>query len=350
MLATHRSHIPSSSSPLPHLSFDKSFLPSMSPSKSTHAGRRPSLSSPMSWLSRTSSSTSQTTAYSAASKPIRISEPKLSASIRSLSKPRSRRSRVLGTGALVVRTPREALAGSGVTYDSDSDPGDLDEKRPVDDEGEELDDDEDEDDEDDCGALDSGKALSSYSPPLPPLPPSKASSVLPLKEASPSRPNRPTRPPPPSTEPPIRPVLKRTSPSNSSDFSPPVPPVPSSLSPLPPFECILVSPAPSGAIDASKIIVTLETCTATHKTTLSTLTSRPSHLADYLKSLLQPGRDSDAVSVHSRTSEYFCSTPDTAFNSIFHNHLTASGLIPHFASSIHIFLDRPSAPYVFLSQ
>ncbi|TFY68630.1 hypothetical protein EVG20_g3484 [Dentipellis fragilis] len=95
-------------------------------------------------------------------------------------------------------------------------------------------------------------------------------------------------------------------------------------------------------MDASKIIVTLETSTASHKTTLSTLTSRPSHLADYLKSLFR--RNSDASSVYSRTSEY-CDSPDTSFNSIFHHHLESSGLLPQSSTHMHIFLDRASASY-----
>jgi hypothetical protein len=38
------------------------------------------------------------------------------------------------------------------------------------------------------------------------------------------------------------------------------------------------------------------------------------------------------------------STPDGSFNSIFHQHLASSGLLQTGSSSIHVFLDRPSAP------
>lgn len=106
---------------------------------------------------------------------------------------------------------------------------------------------------------------------------------------------------------------------------------------------ILVSSVPSSAIDRSKIIVSLETDTKTYRTTLNTLTSRPSFLSAYLNTLLRPRRDSDAESVYSHLSDV-PSTPDDTFNSIFHNHLTSSGLLPQSSSSMHIFLDRPSAP------
>ena len=47
-------------------------------------------------------------------KPVRISEPKL---FDPLSPPSSARSGQLGAGALIVRTPQEALAGSGVSVE-----------------------------------------------------------------------------------------------------------------------------------------------------------------------------------------------------------------------------------------
>ncbi|TFY68623.1 hypothetical protein EVG20_g3483 [Dentipellis fragilis] len=103
MLATHRSlslpRNPPSSFPSPPSSATMAFKPS-------HAPRRPSLTSPMSWLTRTPSQASQATLYAAAAKPMRISEPTLEDA--------PPRVRELGTGALVVRTPDDALAGSGV--------------------------------------------------------------------------------------------------------------------------------------------------------------------------------------------------------------------------------------------
>jgi hypothetical protein len=59
---------------------------------------------------------------------------------------------------------------------------------------------------------------------------------------------------------------------------------------------------------------------------------------------LIPTSDGNAASAHSHISE--ASTPDAegSFNSIFHQHLVSSGLLSQAPSSIHIFLDRPSAP------
>jgi hypothetical protein len=121
----------------------------------------------------------------------------------------------------------------------------------------------------------------------------------------------------------------------------PVPPLsahlPSPCSP-PPFDCILLSPAPPSAIDFSKLLVTLETCTATHRTTFGTLTSRPSLLATYLKSLfsdIDGELDPEAPPLSSPGE-------NGSFHSIFHNHLASSGLLSPSAFNIHIFLDRAS--------
>ncbi|KAI0068731.1 hypothetical protein BV25DRAFT_1833909 [Artomyces pyxidatus] len=317
-------------------------------SNKSHRGRRPSLSSPMSWLSRSSSSSNHIAPYGAAIKPMRISEPKL---YDQLTYPRNG---TLGTGAVVVRTPQEALAGSGVAVDYTSDP-EPEEKESDESDEEEADHDEQEPDAPSEEQQDAGKPLPpvdtpvppAYSPPRPSLPLSKSTPTLPLKDASvPARPNRPPPPPPAATEPPVRvaPKAPLASPPMSSYF-PPVPPLPSHVIPpslAPPFECILLSSVPSNAIDLTKVIVTLETCTAIHRTTLTTLTSRPSHLADYLKSVFAMARDPEDTPVDSASD---CSPAQSSFNSIFHQHLTASGLIPGSASNIHIFLDRPSASY-----
>ena len=354
MLATQRSHssrhapisYPLSPQNSPPQGFD-SHSP-MSAKTTTRHPRRPSLSSPMSWLSRNSSSASQHAPYTPATKPVRISEPKLSKTLDSLAHTRNRS---LGTGAVVVRTPQEALAGSGVTVDVASDP----ELQEQDSEDSDIPEEEEEEEaESNVVHLNSPPS----SPSLPPLPISKSSPTLPLRE-SPTQPAKPSRPPPPapaSTDSSPRSSLKHRSPSHRSpsplpSFFPGVPPLPAHLAlppppPPPPFDCILLSSVPTNAIDMSKIIVTLETCTATHRTTLTTLTSRPSHLANYLKSLFRSYRDS-AASLQSQTSEY-AGSPDTAFNSIFHQHLASSGLLPQSATNVHLFLDRPSAPYVIL--
>jgi hypothetical protein len=97
---------------------------------------------------------------------------------------------------------------------------------------------------------------------------------------------------------------------------------------------------PPAAIDFSKVLVTLETCTATHRTTFNTLTSRPSHLASYLKSLFSDtGEELDLEASPPPSSH----AENSSFNSIFHNHLASSGLLSPSAYNVHIFLDRASA-------
>ena len=71
---------------------------------------------------------------------------------------------------------------------------------------------------------------------------------------------------------------------------------------------------------------------------MSTLISRPSHLASYLLGLF-PSAESDAQSVYSTTSEV-----DSSFNSIFNHHLASTGILSQASTNLHIFLDRPSAP------
>lgn len=134
-----------------------------------------------------------------------------------------------------------------------------------------------------------------------------------------------------------------------SGYFPPVPSLPSNLAPSPsqaPFEVILISPPPTASVDPSKVIVSLETSTMTFRTTLSTLTSRPSLLGTYLKTLIPDrdrDRDMDEMSVYSTQSE-----ENSAFHSIFHHHLTSTGLLSQTSTNMHIFLDRPSAPYAHI--
>lgn len=95
-----------------------------------------------------------------------------------------------------------------------------------------------------------------------------------------------------------------------------------------PFTPILMSAPPCPGANPSSIIVTLETCTISYKTTVTTLCSKPSFLANYLSPLTR-----------SRTT----SQPPSAYPS-------SQELIPTFlpSTSLHIFLDRPSAPRVSL--
>ncbi len=80
---------------------------------------------------------------------------------------------------------------------------------------------------------------------------------------------------------------KKLPPPPLSTLFPPIPSIASFQNPSspPPFGCILLLPALPSAIDFLKLLVTLKTCTATHRTTFGTLTSRLSRLASYLKSL-----------------------------------------------------------------
>ncbi|KAL4257085.1 hypothetical protein AB1N83_011390 [Pleurotus pulmonarius] len=206
-----------------------------------------------------------------------------------------------------------------------------------------------------------------YSPPLPALPLSDPNSVI--SEASslssfqmPPREPRRTPPPPPVEAtpqmPPMGPrpapqpiaIARSTSSYSVEDF--PVPPLPSTSAipttdagvpppaPPPAFRAILLSEIPSSAIDISKIIITLETSTSSCRTTVDTLCSRPSHLASYLTSLLHTQeKENDAASIYSNQSDDM---------STYQHHLTGLGLLSQSSFTMHLFLDRPSAPYAHI--
>ena len=282
----------------------------------SHRGRRPSLPSPMSWLTRASSTSSHAPA-------IRASHSK-SSSLGTI------RHGNFGPGVTIVRTPQEALAGTGVSVESLSDQ-DYEE-----DEGETHSEPADQTDSH-AEQSETPSVPPAYSPPRSSLPLSKSTPSLPLKDHQSTRPIR-SPPLPPSAVAQL--AQKKLPPPPLSTLFPAVPPHTSFSTPFspPPFDCILLSPAPPSAIDFSKLLVTLETCTATHRTTFGTLTSRPSRLASYLKSLFsdgdeEPDPEADSLSSHAE---------DGSFNSIFHNHLTSSGLLSPSAFNVHIFLDRAS--------
>ena len=244
------------------------------------------------------------------------------------------RSGPLGAGATVVRTPQEALAGPLLETSS---------LRGVESDHElEQSDDEEE--------VDGGSIYSRInSPPLPPIPDDDEEETP--RTATPSRPSRPPPPAPtveveepsptstyaPSTPSPKRPALKVL------DSFPPVPALPLNLPaspPQPPFEPILLSSPPSGNADPAKVIVSLETSTATHKTTMKTLMSRCSLLSTYLQSLLPPPNSAvEPETPCSRLSE-----ADESFRAMFQQHLSSSGLLLPNCATLHLFLDRPSAP------
>lgn len=265
----------------------------------------------MGWLSRTSTQSSASSAY-APSKPTRIPEPHVSRSIQLL----SARMGPLGSGATVVRTPDEALKDTGVRLEAEL-------RR----------------------SYSSASSRPLHSPPLP-EPPAEESDDEDGSEddrddqgQEVSFPPRPTRAcPPPPIQSPLRPSLKAKA-RSSNDVSQ-VPPLPlnfvPSSPPQPPFQPLLMSPVPSAIVDRSNVIVTLETCTATYRTTLDTLTSRPSHLSTYLLSLFpRPRADSAASSIYSTASDDM---------STYRRHLASQGLLSQAPVNLHMFLDRPSAP------
>jgi hypothetical protein len=349
MLATHRpiynAH-PSISYPIPITDFPPR-TPSPRPqpmSLRSQRGRRPSLSSPMSWLTRSSSTSSNTP-------PARISHKK-SSTIASI------RHGNFGSGVTVVRTPQEALAGSGVAVeyasDQENEHGELKVGKQFPDEDEDEDEDEYEETGQDGHRTEAGASPSradhpeaasvppAYSPPRSSLPLSKSTPSLPLKDSRSSRPPRPAPAQPIPSDPSVLLTQKKLPPPPLSTLFPAVPPFPPQLATptsLPQFECILLSPVPSNAIDFSKVLVTVETCTSTHRTTFSTLTSRPSHLANYLNTLFS---DVDDELEH-ETMSLGSPAENGSFNSIFHNHLTSSGVLSQSTYHVHVFLDRPSS-------
>lgn len=149
----------------------------------------------------------------------------------------------------------------------------------------------------------------------------------------------------------------------------------------PPFAPVLLSnlPANMHRLERGKVMVILETGDKTIKSTLETLTKRPSFLAEYLERLIEstfeqgthhrrereaPLRQGygyerdDGRSMYSQKSQFDNDSDDeqtsSAFNSIFQDHLASTGVLNTFkpkrradkTSMIHIFLDRPSEPYV----
>lgn len=154
----------------------------------------------------------------------------------------------------------------------------------------------------------------------------------PTDDVQPHKPRRPAPSPVPSSDP------SSCTPSTPAEH-PTIPPDPSLIPlpvPVPFFSPILVSPPPAPVPDLASTIVTIETCTTTYKSTLATLCSRPSVLADYLISLARP-RTSTGSSIYSSES-----TDLEAYRS----RLVAQGLLSSTSCSVsfHIFLDRPSPP------
>ncbi|KAN0097250.1 hypothetical protein V8E55_001696 [Tylopilus felleus] len=289
-----------------------------------------SFSKPMTWMNRTSSSNSSqsTNAPHAAPKPVRISEPKIRSSLEQLN---FHRSGPLGSGATIVRTPQEALFGSTATVVPTSEEDGM--KQDI------VSHDTEKNDNRILPPVPS-------SPPLPPLPsipdteggklPGSPPSVCLLDQAPPPRSCGSPSPPGRFSSP--RPTLLAH--SRAASLSTHTLPVDTSLTPpQPPFEAILLSSIPDGPIDPSRLIVALETCTTTYRTSLRSLASRPSHLSRYITSLLSP--TSETASMYSNASDASSAQHNNGFDSSFRD---SSGCLPP-STSIRIFLDRPSAPY-----
>ncbi|KAH7343269.1 hypothetical protein B0J17DRAFT_641663 [Rhizoctonia solani] len=181
-------------------------------------------------------------------------------------------------------------------------------------------------------SLHSSKSYSQLhtSPRVAPLPLNLASSRQPLLRAA------------------LRPPSPTKSTSSNGQFLPLLPPprqIPASTkdtppaSPLPPFHPILLSTVPTRPTPPAQIIVTLETSTLTQRTTVATLTARPSRLSTYLQALVPIAGGREA-------------STDPTFSTLFAAHLAQAGIVPQLQSSqngpIHIFLDRPSAPYAHI--
>lgn len=303
-----------------------------SPPTTPPRGHKHSFSKTMTWLNRSSSSTSTRSIPHTAPKPTRISEPKVGNSLEQFG---SHRSGILGSGATIVRTPQEALSGSihGFELISEDGPGV----------------------EQDVLSDDTEKNDTRLLPPLPPSPPlpplpdisdtagvrqSGSPASVPLSDHVP-HPRSSGSASPAAHFSPSRPTLL----AHSRAYSRSIPSLPADTDLIPPqlpFEAILLSPIPDGAVDPSKLIVTLETCTTTYRTLLRSLVSRPSHLSRYITSLLSPV--SETASIYSNVSDASSVQRSNGFNSVFRDHLASSGILPQTFTGIHIFLDRPSAP------
>ncbi|KAJ3762045.1 hypothetical protein EV360DRAFT_36497 [Lentinula raphanica] len=263
----------------------------------------------MGWLSRHSTQSSLSSFYKGnRNVPPAAADSKQHKPARSIELVSSARHGPLGSGATVVRTPEEALHNSGV------------DNKPL---------------------MQRSSSSPTPVPPRPTLHRSATSGSKPLERMSwPTPPSAPVPLPPAPSASSLRSSLKSKCKSSSDVLRVPALPAHVAQSPQPPFEPVLMSDVPTGVADPSAVLVTLETSSTSYKTTFKTLTSRPSHLANCLLALLpRPRRDSDASSVYSTAS-------DDMFS--YREHLVSQGLLPQTPVNIHIFLDRPSAPYLHL--
>ena len=306
-----------------------------SPPTTPPRAHKHTLSKPMAWLNRTSSFTSSHSVPHVTPKPTRISEPKVGSSLDQIA---FQRSGPLGSGATIVRTPREALFGSSSTFEQISEKQGTERGILLHSHAEESE--------------DTLLPPLSHSPPLPPLPDISDAAGEDEGEgglsASPTSISLSDHTSCPRSSGSLDSKTQRSSPqptvqaqSRAPSRSIPAIPTEADIPPQPPFKAILLSPIPDGSLDPSKFIITLETCTTTYRTSLCTLVSRPSHLSHYITSLLSP--TSETASIHSNASGASPAQHSNGFSPVFRDHLTSLGCLPQ-SNVIHIFLDRPSAP------
>ncbi|KAH7105617.1 hypothetical protein BKA62DRAFT_690340 [Auriculariales sp. MPI-PUGE-AT-0066] len=166
----------------------------------------------------------------------------------------------------------------------------------------------------------------------PPAPPAKPFALA-IRTRSPQRGDSPR------SSPQRQPVsLPATPPSPVAHISPTALVSP----PPPPFRPILLSKMPGQIQDVSRLIVKLETATTCFKTTFHTLVSRPSLLTSLLHEVVGSASEGGSAS-----SEYPVS-PDP-LGSMFKGDISSTVLSERGKDEpVHIFLDRPSEPYVHI--
>ncbi|KAF8655312.1 hypothetical protein AX16_003209 [Volvariella volvacea WC 439] len=288
-----------------------------------------SLSTPM-WLGRSSSQ-----AHSSATKPARTSEPKVPRSIEVI----SARTGVLGSGATIVRTAEEALRDTPMRPSFDGKM--ITPSRNLE-------------------VLNHRRAMSEETliQPVPSIKeeyisPPCTPPLSPVHEPSDHGEEHKPRGHPPKPDRALLALPSQMQPSSNriaeeSISFPELSQQFMAISPRPTFEPVLISNTASNAIDLSKVIVMLETCTTTYKTMLSTITSRASLLATYLKGLLSTTQSTpveQSLRPQSAASVYSTASAEDDDRATYQRYLASQGLVSP-CPTIHIFLDRPSAPYV----
>ncbi|KAF9519077.1 hypothetical protein BS47DRAFT_1358472 [Hydnum rufescens UP504] len=244
--------------------------------------------------------------------------------------------RTLGMGAQIVRTPTDAMVPTN--YDQEEEDEDVFDLAPR-------------------FSTDTGRTEYCAASPPRPLPPVATSRPL-HRHNTPPKPNRePPLPPTPETSP-LRPALKVALPTALSPVElPPLPnfrpisgftvnSMPSGvataiLQPPPPFSPVLVAPCYTPDLPPTQILVQLETASSSLCTTMHTLTAISSRLSEYLSALVPAGPSPSPPP-----------SPTSPFSSAFQAHQEAMGLRTTTSDQkpprMHIFLDRPSTPYIHI--